>query len=243
MKILIVDDEKPARDRLARMVSDLQEHELVGQAVNGLEALGMTQAMEPDLVLLDIRMPGMDGIEAARHIAKLEQPPAVIFTTAFSDHALEAFETHAVDYLLKPVKQDRLQAAMAAAVRPTRAQAAKSGDLLSGLEPRQHICARVRGSLVLVPIEDIYYFHAEQKYVTVRHTAGEVLIEDALKNLEDEFGDRFYRIHRNALVSLTRIAGMLSNDDGHRVTFRDIDDTLEVSRRHLPGVRKIIKNL
>ncbi|MGD2173438.1 MAG: LytTR family DNA-binding domain-containing protein [Gammaproteobacteria bacterium] len=243
MKILIVDDEKPARDRLARMVSELQEHELVGQAVNGLEALGMAQSLEPDIVLLDIRMPGMDGIEAARHISRLEEPPAVVFTTAFSDHALEAFETHAVDYLLKPVKQDRLQAAMDAAVRPTRAQAAKSGDMLSGLEPRQHICARVRGSLVLVPIENIYYFHAEQKYVTVRHTEGEVLIEDALKNLENEFGDRFYRIHRNALVSLERLGGMKSDNDGHKVTFRDIDDTLEVSRRHLPGVRKIIKNL
>ncbi len=243
MKILIVDDEKPARDRLARMVSEMQQHELIGQAVNGLEALGMTQAMEPDIVLLDIRMPGMDGIEAARHLAKLDQPPAVIFTTAFSDHALEAFETHAVDYLLKPVKQDRLKAAIDAATRPTRAQAAHSDETLSGLEPRQHICARVRGSLVLVPIEDIYYFHAEQKYVTVRHTEGEVLIEDALKNLEDEFGDRFYRIHRNALVGLSWIAGMQTNDDGHRVTFRDIDDTLEISRRHLPGVRKIIKNL
>jgi two-component system response regulator AlgR len=243
VKILIVDDEKPARDRLARMVSELQEHELVGQAVNGLEALGMAQSLEPDIVLLDIRMPGMDGIEAARHISKLDEPPAVVFTTAFSDHALEAFETHAVDYLLKPVKQERLQAAMDAAIRPTRAQAAKSGDMLSGLEPRQHICARVRGSLVLVPIEKIYYFHAEQKYVTVRHADGEVLIEDALKNLETEFGDRFYRIHRNALVSLERLAGMQSDNDGHKVTFRGIDDTLEVSRRHLPGVRKIIKNL
>ena len=243
MKILIVDDEKPARDRLARMVSELQQHELVGQAVNGLEALGMTQAMEPDIVLLDIRMPGMDGIEAARHISRLEEPPAVVFTTAFSDHALEAFETHAVDYLLKPVKQDRLQAAMDAAIRPTRAQAAKSGDMLSSLEPRQHICARVRGSLVLVPIEKIYYFHAEQKYVTVRHADGEVLIEDALKNLETEFGERFFRIHRNALVSIEWLAGMQSDNDGHKVTFRDINDTLEVSRRHLPGVRKIIKNL
>ena len=243
MKILIVDDEKPARDRLARMVGELREHELVGEAVNGLEALGMAQSLEPDIVLLDIRMPGMDGIEAARHISKLDEPPAVVFTTAFSDHALEAFETHAVDYLLKPVKQDRLKAAMDAAVRPTRAQAAKSGDMLSGLEARQHICARVRGSLVLVPIDDIYYFHAEQKYVTVRHTGGEVLIEDALKNLESEFPDRFYRIHRNALVSLTRLAGMQSDNEGHKVTFRDIDDTLEVSRRHLPGVRKIIKKL
>ena len=108
MKILIVDDEKPARDRLSRMVGEINAHELVGEAVNGLEALGLAQSLEPDIVLLDIRMPGMDGIEAARHIAKLDEPPAVIFTTAFSDHALEAFETHAVDYLLKPVDDGRL---------------------------------------------------------------------------------------------------------------------------------------
>ena len=243
MKILIVDDEKPARDRLSRMVGDLGQHELVGEAVNGVEALGMSQSREPDIVLMDIRMPGMDGIEAARHIARLDEPPAVIFTTAFSDHALEAFETHAVDYLLKPVKQERLKAAIDAAIRPTRAQAARSGNALSGLEPRQHICARVRGSLVLVPIDDIFYFHAEQKYVTVRHREGEVLIEDALKALETEFGDRFFRIHRNALVSLEALGGMQSDNDGHLVTFRDIDDKLEVSRRHLPGVRKIIRNL
>ena len=243
MKILIVDDEKPARDRLSRMVGELDSHELVGEAVNGLEALGMAQSLEPDIVLLDIRMPGMDGIEAARHIAKLDEPPAVIFVTAFSDHALEAFETHAVDYLLKPVKQERLQTALDATIRPTRAQTSRSNGVLSGLEPRQHICARVRGSLVLVPIENIYYFHAEQKYVTVRHTEGEVLIEDALKGLEAEFGDRFHRIHRNALVSLSRLAGMQSENDGQSVTFRDIDDILEVSRRHLPGVRKIIRNL
>ena len=240
MKILIVDDEKPARDRLARLLRGIGEHELVGEAVNGVEALGLAQSLEPDIVLMDIRMP---GIEAARHISRLEQPPAVIFATAFSDHALEAFETHAVDYLLKPVKRERLQAAMDAAVRPTRAQAARNDDLLSGLEPRQHICARVRGSLVLVPVDKIYYFHAEQKYVTVRHSDGEVLIEDPLKSLEAEFGDRFYRIHRNALVSLAHIGGMRSENDGHQVTFRDIDDTLEISRRHLPGVRKIIKNL
>ena len=225
------------------MVRELDSHELVGEAVNGLEVLALAQSLEPDIVLLDIRMPGMDGIEAARHIARLEEPPAVIFTTAFSDHALEAFETHAVDYLLKPVKQDRLQAALNAAIRPTRAQSTRSDDLLSEFEPRQHICARVRGNLVLVPIENIYYFHAEQKYVTVRHVKGEVLIEDPLKALETEFGDRFYRIHRNALISLSQLAGMRSENDGHKVSFRDIDDTLEVSRRHLSGVRKIIKNL
>ena len=243
MKILIVDDEKPARDRLSRMVGELAQHQVVGEAVNGVEALGMSQSLEPDIVLMDIRMPGMDGIEAARHISRLDEPPAVIFTTAFSDHALEAFETHAVDYLLKPVKQERLKDAIDATIRPTRAQAARSGAALSGLEPRQHICARVRGSLVLVPIDDIYYFHAEQKYVTVRHREGEVLIEDALKALEAEFGERFVRVHRNALVSLSALGGMQSDNGGHLVTFRDIDDKLEISRRHLPGVRKIIRNL
>jgi two-component system response regulator AlgR len=215
----------------------------VGEAVNGLEALGLAQSLEPDIVLMDIRMPGMDGIEAARHIAKLEHPPAVVFATAYSDHALEAFETHAVDYLLKPVKQERLQAAIDAAMRPTRAQSNKEEGVLSDLEERQHICARVRGSLVLVPVEDIYYFHAEQKYVTVRYTDGEVLIEDPLKSLETEFGERFHRIHRNALVNLSRIGGLRSENDGHQVTFRDIDDKLEISRRHLPRVRKIVKNL
>ncbi len=243
MKVLIVDDEKPARDRLARMVGNLQTHEVVGEAVNGLEAIALVQSLEPEIVLMDIRMPAMDGIEAARHLSRLDQPPAVIFTTAYSDHALEAFETHALGYLLKPVKQDLLQASFEAATRPTRAQISKDEAVLSSLEARRHICARVRGNLVLVPIDDIYYFHAEQKYVTVRYTKGEVLIEDALKALEEEYPEQFHRVHRNALVNITKIAGMRTQNDTPQVIFRDIEGSLEVSRRHLAGVRKIIKNL
>lgn len=243
MKILIVDDEKPARDRLNRMIESLPNCEVVAQAGNGKEALTMATSTEPDIVLMDIRMPGMDGIQAARHISNMAQPPAVIFTTAYADHALEAFETHAVDYLLKPVKKERLQAAIEAATKPNKAQSLKTNQQLGDIEPRQHICARVRGSLVLVLIDDIYYFNADQKYVTVRHTGGEVLIEDALKALEVEFGDRFYRIHRNALISLSRVNGLRAENDGHQVSFHGIDNTLEVSRRHLSGVRKIIKNM
>lgn len=243
MKILIVDDEKPARDRLNRMIESLTDCQVVAQASNGQEALAMAVSTEPDIVLMDIRMPGMDGIQAARHLSKMTRPPAVIFTTAYADHALEAFETHAVDYLLKPVKKERLQAAIEAATKPNKAQALQTNRQLSHIEPRQHICVRVRGSLVLVPIDDIYYFNADQKYVTVRHTGGELLIEDALKALEIEFGDRFYRIHRNALISLARVNGLRAENDGHRVSFEGIDNTLEVSRRHLPGVRKIIKKL
>jgi two-component system response regulator AlgR len=243
LKILIVDDEKLARDRLSRMVESLSGYQIVGEAGNGNEALRKFESSQPDIVLMDIRMPGMDGIQAARHLSRLPQPPAVIFTTAFADHALEAFETHAVDYLLKPVRKERLQSALEASSKPNKAQASKNDEVLSAIEPRQHICARVRGNLVLVPIDNIYYFLADQKYVTVRHSEGEVLIEDPLKNLEREFGDRFHRIHRNALISLSKVCGMKSENDGQQVMFKDIENTLEVSRRHLPAVRKIIKNL
>lgn len=243
MKILIVDDEKPARDRLQRLLGALQEHSVVAEAANGNEAVNRNEQYQPDIVLMDIRMPGMDGLEAAKIISQNENPPAIIFTTAFSDHALEAFEAYAMDYLLKPVRAERLQQALGNCSRVNRAQMLDQLNDISGSEVRKHICARVRGNLVLIALEDIYYFQAEQKYVTVRHSKGEVLIEEPLKTLEVEFSEKFYRIHRNALIRLDRIAGMRNNPDGHQVFFSDIDDKLEVSRRHLPGVRKILKNL
>ncbi len=243
MKILIVDDEKPARDRLRRLINGLDDYEVIAEARNGNEAVELAEQFEPEIVLLDIRMPLMDGLEAARHMVKADNPPAIIFTTAFSDHALEAFETHAVDYLLKPVKIDRLQQALASCIRLNRAQTRERVQQLGENEVRRHICARVRGNLVLIPLQDIYYFHAEQKYVTVRHTGGEVLIEEPLKTLEQEFSEDFHRIHRNALVRIDRVGGMKNNPDGHQIFFNDIDDKMEVSRRHLPGVRKILKSL
>ncbi len=243
MNILIVDDEKPARDRLRRLLGSLPDYAVVGEARNGNEAVDLTERYQPDVVLMDIRMPGMDGLEAARHISRDEHPPAIIFTTAFSDHALEAFEANAMDYLLKPVKIDRLQHAIESSARLNRLQIQEQLEVLNDNEVRKHICARVRGNLVLIALEDIFYFQAEQKYVTVRHAGGEVLIEEPLKTLEQEFKDRFYRIHRNALVRLDKVAGMKNNSGGHQIFFNDIDEKLEVSRRHLPGVRKILKNL
>jgi two-component system response regulator AlgR len=243
MKILIVDDEKPARDRLRRLIGGLDDYEVIGEARNGSEAVELAEQFEPEIVLLDIRMPLMDGLEAARHMVRGENPPAIIFTTAFSDHALEAFETHAVDYLLKPVKLDRLQNALTSCSRLNRAQTRERVEQLGLNEVRRHICARVRGNLVLIPLQDIYYFHAEQKYVTVRHSGGEVLIEEPLKSLEQEFTEDFHRIHRNALVRIDRVAGMKNNADGHQIFFNDIEDQMEVSRRHLPGVRKTLKSL
>jgi two-component system, LytTR family, response regulator AlgR len=243
MKILIVDDEKPARDRLRRLIDNLNSYQVVGEAQHGQQALDQCELLHPDIVLMDIRMPGMDGLEASLRLSQQENPPAIIFTTAFADHALEAFESHAVDYLLKPVKLDRLKEALDSCSQLNRAQLQNTlGEVIND-DVREHICARVRGNLVLIALEDIYYFRAEQKYVTVRHEGGEVLIEEPLKTLELEFAGDFHRVHRNALVRLDKVAGMKNNPDGHQIFFHDIEDRLEISRRHLSGVRKLLKNL
>ncbi len=243
MKVLIVDDEKPARDRLRRLLGGLSDYSVIADAANGHDAIALTETCQPDIILMDIRMPVMDGLEAARHISLKRKPPAIIFTTAFSDHALEAFETHAADYLLKPIRLERLKNALASCSRLNQAQMQSRLNSITTEESRKHICARVRGNLVLIALKDIYYFMAEQKYVTVRHVGGEVLIEEPLKSLEKEFSDEFQRIHRNALVRLEKVAGMTTKAGIHRVFFHDIDKTLEISRRHLSVVRKILKNM
>lgn len=239
MKVLIVDDETPARARLARLVDALDGYEVAGEAADGAEAVRQVDATGADIVLLDVRMPGMDGIEAARHLAGAEPPPAVIFTTAYGDHALEAFESQAVDYLLKPVRAERLTRALASARRSTRAQLSAVGE---DAAPRAQICARLGGEMQLVPVSEVLYFLAEHKYVTVRHRRGEVLIEEPLKSLEREFGDRFLRIHRNALVAEAWVGGLRRARSGRQsIWFKETDETLEVSRRHLPAVRRRLR--
>ena len=243
MNVLIVDDEHLARQRLRHMLGALGEHKVVAEAENGEQALQQTQLNHPDLVLMDIRMPVMDGIEAARYINKLENPPAIIFTTAYSEHALKAFETHAIGYLLKPIKQDLLNEAILSAKRLNKAQLNTLNQDGEGSESRSKICVKIRGSLELVPIEDILYFKADQKYVSLRTADHEYLIEESLKSLEDEFSHCFARIHRNALVAEEYINGLVKNSAGHScLVFRDIDDELEISRRHLPDIRKRFKN-
>jgi two-component system response regulator AlgR len=242
MKILIIDDEPLARQRLASVIDELGKGSIVAEGGNGEQAVLLCQQHQPDVVLLDIRMPGMSGIEAAHHINKLESPPAIIFTTAYDDYAIPAFETHAVDYLLKPIRKERLEAALAAAKRLTRAQIQELGRSAGANEQRQHISARLGGELRLIPIDDIRYLQAEHKYVTVRYSKGTVLIEESLKSLEDEFPSEFLRIHRNALVALRYIAALeKERGGGHHIKLRDVQEMLEVSRRHLPNVRKVMK--
>lgn len=242
MKILIVDDEQLARQRLHSVIDELDTGKVVAEGSNGEQAVVLCQQHQPDVVLLDIRMPGMSGIEAAHHINKLDTPPAVIFTTAYDDYAIPAFATHAVAYLLKPIRKEQLAEALGAARRLTRVQLQALGQNGGEARQRAHISARLGGELRLIPVEDIRYLQAEHKYVTVRYGQGTVLIEESLKSLEEEFAEIFLRIHRNALVAKKFIAALeKERGGGHHIKLREMAETLEVSRRHLPNVRKVMK--
>jgi two-component system, LytTR family, response regulator AlgR len=232
MRVLIVDDEPPARERLRSMLAEAGGFDVVGEAGNGEQALQQVESLQPDVVLLDVRMPGVDGMEVARHLAAAPAPPAVIFTTAFDEYALQAFESEAVAYLLKPIRAEKLRAALAKAARLTRPQLQQVA--LAAREParRSHIGVRGRDGLKLIPIEEVFCFQADQKYTTVKHVRGEDLIEDSLKTLEEEFSASFVRIHRNALVN-TRFLERIARDASgqHFVHLRGFPDALEVSRR------------
>lgn len=242
MKVLVVDDEKLARERLLRMLADIHDVQVVGEAGNGTRAVEMVSEQAPDVVLMDIRMPGMDGLEAARHIAVAENPPAIVFCTAYEEHAIDAFRVQAVGYLLKPVRRGDLETALRNAQRTNRAQLAALND--SEHARRTHISARTRRGLELVPVDEVRYFQADQKYVTVRHGGGELLIDETLRDLEVEFEDVFVRIHRNALINRHFIEGLERDPLGHhRIRLRGIEERLEVSRRHVAGIRRFIQHL
>jgi two-component system response regulator AlgR len=242
MRILLVDDETLARDRLRRMLEADAAHEVVGEAANGVQAVSLCHELQPELVLLDIRMPGMDGLETARHFLELNDPPAVIFCTAYEEHAIQAFDLQAVGYLLKPVRKDNLLAALSKTVRLNRAQLAALHAADDAR--RSHISARTHKGIELIGVDDIRYFQADQKYVTVRSSEAEVIVDETLRELETEFAELFVRVHRNALVAKSHIDGLVKDSDGQvAVRMSGLDETITISRRHLPGVRKIVKKL
>jgi two-component system response regulator AlgR len=238
-RVLLVDDEQPARERLRRLLGELPQVEVVGEAATGGDAVRMASELHPDVVLLDVRMPGMSGLEAARHLADLEQPPAVVFSTAYDAYAIEAFEAQAVGYLLKPVRAEKLAAALRRAARLSspRARAIAAGD--PAQPARTHIAARLGEQVRLIPVGEVHCFLADQKYTTVRHRGGNDLIEDSLRSLEEEFGERFVRVHRNALVAVQQLAAIERDEGGqYHVLLRESGERLDVSRRLASELRE-----
>ena len=245
LRVLLVDDEAPARSRLKELIADCAAFEpatVVGEAGNGREALELLASVGADLVLVDIRMPQMSGIEFARHALALAAPPAIIFVSAYDEYAIKAFELRALDYLLKPVRRARLLAALARA----RGLAAPSREALRDLDPapRRHLSVAERGRITLVPVADILYLKAELKYVTVRTAEREYLVEESLTHLEQEFARSFVRIHRNCLAAKSRIRGfekaeVQDGEQGWVVLLDGCAEKLAVSRRQWPLVKEL----
>ena len=246
MKVLIVDDEAPARDRLRRLLEEDGAHAVVGEAGNGRQALELAAKVEPDVVLLDIRMPGLSGIETAQHLNTFDNPPAVVFATAYDEYAIEAFEASAIGYVLKPVRRERLDQALELAGRLNNSALAEVAKQSGVADRRVHVCTRSQGELKLIPVIDIRYILADQKYVCVYHANGHDLIDDSLKALEAEFADTLVRIHRGALVAVASIDSLKRTEDGQALIVLREDDThdvdrLIVSRRHMADVKRRLK--
>ncbi len=239
MKCLIVDDESLARTRLKSILSDVSDDFNIIESDNGKDALNKCNDYAPDLVFLDIRMPGMSGMEVAHHLTAFENPPSVVFTTAYNEFALEAFEANAIDYLLKPIRRERLKTALSKMQPLTLEQKAE----LPLDEPRQNFALTEKGRIRLVPLEDVIYFRADNKLVRLRTIEGEHIISEVLNSLEEELNDKFIRVHRNALVSKAHIDGLTKKEEIGKwfVHFKTVKDVLEVSRRQTTHLRKWLR--
>lgn len=246
LRVFIVDDEAPARNRLRVLLTDVANempNQIVGEAEHGAQALAMLPRANADVVLIDIRMPVMDGIELARHLLLIDRPPAVVFTTAYDQYAIQAFELNAVDYLLKPVRAQRLVGAL----NKAQARGPLTGATLREVapQPRRHLSCSERGRIFLVPVAEIIYLKAELKYVTAHTTERDFVLEESLIQLEQEFGARFVRIHRSCLVARDAIVGFergaTEEGDAHwLVLLKNQPEKLPVSRRQWPTVKSAL---
>jgi len=232
LKVLVVDDEEPAVRRLQRLLASSANADCVAAVHNAEQAFAACEKFRPDLVLMDVEMPGLDGVEAARRLQAEEQAPAIIFVTAFERYAVDAFDLEAVDYLVKPVRSERLEQAL------KRAASAKKRHS----KPPENLSARLGERLLAIPVADIRLLQAEDKYTCVHYLGGEALIEDSLLSLEERFGDRFLRVHRATLVSRPHLRALFRDPQGHeRVEIDDCPIQPEISRRNLAAVRQAIK--
>jgi len=242
MNILVVDDEFLARERLCSILKELDHgYNVVGEAMNGKQAIEQVISLQPDIILLDIKMPSMNGLEVAHHLLKQDTPPAIIFTTAYDEHALAAFDAQAIAYLLKPIQTEQLERSLQTAKKLRQGQL---HHLQTETEnQRRFISVKVRGDLQLIPVKGVSYFRADQKYIEMRHATGVALIDESLKSLEEEFSEQFVRIHRNAIVALDSVIGIERDSLGRSyVRLNGCDEKLDVSRRHVADLRRLLKS-
>lgn len=242
LKVLVVDDEALARSRLRTLLGDCTAPAAVAaaEAADAVQAMKALQRESFDAVLLDIRMPGVDGIALARTIASLAQPPALVFVTAHSEHAVQAFELEAVDYLTKPVRLERLQQALQKVERLGQSARMSTADVAE-----ETLIIQDRGRTERVPLAEVLYFKAELKYITVRTATRSYILDGSLSELEERHATRFMRIHRNALIARRAVRALEKHFDpeegeGWAVRLNGIDELLAVSRRQLSAVREAI---
>jgi two-component system, LytTR family, response regulator AlgR len=253
LKVFIADDEAPARARLKELLADIRgtvATAIAGEAANGLEVIEHLPASGAQVLLLDIQMPGMGGIELARHLGGLENAPAIVFVTAHDRHAVEAFELNALDYLMKPVRADRLAAALkkAVAAGPAPRERLENAGQRANAGARQFFSVAERNRIVLVPVDEVLFLKAELKYVTLRTQMGEHLIEEPLIAIEREFAERFVRVHRNCLVARAAIRGFERAEGGEdephwNVVLEGVAERLPVSRRQWPAVKSVLPDV
>jgi len=236
LNILIIDDEQPARDRLRRLLNELPRCEVVGEAASSKEALERISELSPDMLLLDISMPGMDGMSLARVLREGGAAPAIIFCTAYQDQALNAFEVEALDYVVKPVRIERLETAIEKARKYVGSE--------QGTEEDQYVRSTVGGKVVLTPVHRVICLVSEDKYTTVTHEKGSTVIDESLTELEQKYPGLFFRVHRNALVSRKHLRGLERSTEGHTyVLLSGTDRKPEVSRRNISSLRKLLSEL
>ena len=254
LRVLVVDDEELARMRLKSLVNECAEPRVsvVGEAANAAQALVWLTTRHCDLVLLDVQMPGSDGTQLAAELRLLNPAPAVVFVTAHAEHALKAFDLDAIDYLTKPVKRERLQAALRRVAQRIAAPAAAApvqADLVKA-EDGPAIIVSDRGRVIRVPVSEVLYLKAELKYVTLRTAEHTHVLDDSLAELEQRLGDRFLRVHRNALVAKRAVRALEkraiageSVEEGYEgwgVCIAPVGEWLAVSRRQVAAVREAL---
>lgn len=246
LSVFIVDDEELARERLKRLIESFEHCKYIGEAENGLQAIETVPQLNPDIVLLDIRMPGEDGLAVADKLSCLAEPPAIIFCTAYDEYAISAFKYNAMGYLLKPVRKEDLQLALNNAQKLNQLQIRQAKKQLDEQlnEPPKLFVANTWQGQELIPFEDIFYFKSDQKYLTIVHAQGETLSDQTLKDLEQNYPDLLLRAHRNALVSKRYISSLTKNNTGqYEIHIKNCTDRISVSRRHVSDIKLYLASL